>query len=93
MRQPDAVQFDAVHLSTDVTLHYAERGDRTGEAIIFLHAYVDSWFTFSQMLPLLSHPSTMPSRQTSAGTGTQISPNAATRWTTTSPMLARSWKR
>jgi non-heme chloroperoxidase len=54
MRQPDAVRFDAVHLSTDVTLHYAERGDRTGEAIIFLHAYVDSWFTFSQMLPLLS---------------------------------------
>jgi non-heme chloroperoxidase len=54
MRQPDAVRFDAVHLSTDVTLHYAERGDRTGEAIIFLHAYVDSWFTFSQMFPLLS---------------------------------------
>jgi non-heme chloroperoxidase len=53
MRQPDAVRFDAVRLSTDVTLHYAERGGRTGEAIIFLHAYVDSWFTFSQMLPLL----------------------------------------
>ena len=54
MRQPDAVQFAAVHLSTDVTLRYAERGDRTGEAIIFLHAYVDSWFSFSRMLPLLS---------------------------------------
>jgi pimeloyl-ACP methyl ester carboxylesterase len=37
-----------------VTLHYAERGDRAEEAIIFLHAYVDSWFTFSRMLPLLS---------------------------------------
>jgi pimeloyl-ACP methyl ester carboxylesterase len=48
------VRFAAVHLSTDVTLHYAERGYRTGEAIIFLHAYVDSWFTFSLMLPLLS---------------------------------------
>jgi non-heme chloroperoxidase len=54
MHQPNAVRFAAVHLSTDVTLHYAERGDRTGEAIIFLHAYVDSWFTFSRMLPLLS---------------------------------------
>ena len=54
MHQQNAVQFAAVHLSTDVTLHYAERGDRTGEAIIFLHAYVDSWFTFSRILPLLS---------------------------------------
>src|ERR671916_1865573 len=54
MRQPDAVRFDAVHLSTDVTLHYAEQGNPTGEAIVFLHAYVDSWFTFSRMLPLLS---------------------------------------
>ena len=25
-----------------------------GEAIVFLHAYVDSWFSYSQMLPLLS---------------------------------------
>jgi non-heme chloroperoxidase len=54
MRPPDAVRFDEVHLSTDVTLHYAERGARTGEAIIFLHAYVDSWFTFSRLLPLLA---------------------------------------
>ena len=54
MRPLEAVRFDEVHLSTDVTLHYAERGDRTGEAIIFLHAYVDSWFTFSRMLPVLA---------------------------------------
>ena len=35
-------------------LHYAERGDRKGEAILFLHAYTDSWFAFSRVLPLLS---------------------------------------
>jgi len=54
MHQPDDVQFTTTRLSTDVTIHYAERGDREGEAIVFLHAYVDSWFTFSRMLPLLS---------------------------------------
>jgi non-heme chloroperoxidase len=37
-----------------VRLHYAERGDRTGEAIIFLHGYSDSWFSFSRVLLLLS---------------------------------------
>jgi non-heme chloroperoxidase len=41
-------------LSTGVTLHYAERGDRKGETIIFLHAYTDSWFAFSRVLALLS---------------------------------------
>ncbi len=35
-------------------MHYAEQGDREGEAIIFLHAYVDSWFSYSRVLPLLS---------------------------------------
>ncbi|MBA4117065.1 MAG: alpha/beta hydrolase [Rubrobacter sp.] len=54
MHQPNGVEFATTRLATDVTLHYAERGVRTGEAIIFLHAYVDSWFTFSRMLPLLS---------------------------------------
>jgi non-heme chloroperoxidase len=54
MHQPNDVQFATTRLATDVTLHYAERGDREGEAIVFLHAYVDSWFTFSRMLSLLS---------------------------------------
>jgi non-heme chloroperoxidase len=49
------VHFARVSLSTDVTLHYAERGDREGETIHFLHAYVDSWFSFSRVLPSLSH--------------------------------------
>ena len=54
MHQPNDVQIATTHLSTGVTLHYAERGDQVGEAIIFLHGYSDSWFSFSRALPLLS---------------------------------------
>jgi len=54
MHQPNDVQFATTQLATGVTLHYAERGDPTGEAIIFLHGYSDSWFSFSRVLPLLS---------------------------------------
>ena len=54
MHQPSGVHLATVHLSTDVTLQYAERGDRAGEAILFLHAYVDSWYSYSRVLPLLS---------------------------------------
>src|SRR5215204_1940513 len=54
VQQPSNMHFAMVSLSTDVTLHYAECGDRKGEAIIFLHAYTDSWFAFSRVLHLLS---------------------------------------
>jgi non-heme chloroperoxidase len=54
MRQPNGVEFATVHLATGPRLHYAERGDREGETIVFLHAYTDSWFAFSRVLPLLS---------------------------------------
>ena len=54
MRQPDGVEFATTRLSTGLRVHYAEQGDRTGEAIVFLHAYVDSWFWFSRVLPLLA---------------------------------------
>src|SRR5918993_631456 len=54
LQQPSDVHFATISLSTDVTLHYAERGDRKGEAILFLHAYTDSWFAFSRVLALLS---------------------------------------
>jgi len=54
MHQPNGVEFATIHLSTGLRVHYAEQGDREGEAIIFLHAYVDSWFSYSRMLPLLS---------------------------------------
>ena len=54
MHPPNDVQFTTTRLSTGLRVHYAEQGNPTGEAIIFLHAYVDSWFSFSRMLPLLS---------------------------------------
>jgi non-heme chloroperoxidase len=54
MHQPNGVQFATTHLSAGLRVHYAEQGDREGEAIVFLHAYVDSWFSYSRVLPLLS---------------------------------------
>src|SRR3712207_6783849 len=55
MHQPNNVQFARTPpLSTGVRLHYAEQGDRAGEAIVFLHGYSDSWYSFSRVLPLLS---------------------------------------
>jgi non-heme chloroperoxidase len=55
MQQQNELKFATTPpLSTGVRLHYAERGDPTGEAIIFLHGYSDSWFSFSRVLPLLS---------------------------------------
>jgi non-heme chloroperoxidase len=55
MNQPNGIEFATTPLlSTGVRLHYAERGARGGEAIIFLHGYSDSWFSYSRVLPLLS---------------------------------------
>jgi pimeloyl-ACP methyl ester carboxylesterase len=48
------LRFATTRLTTDVTLHYAEQGDQAEEAIVFLHGYSDSWFSFSRVLPLLS---------------------------------------
>ena len=55
MHQQNDVEFATTQLATGVRLHYAERGDQVGEAIVFLHGYSDSWFSFSRVLPLLSH--------------------------------------
>src|SRR5215204_6504511 len=54
LHQPNDLAFGTIHLATGVRLHYAEQGDQTGDAIVFLHAYVDSWYWFSRVLPLLS---------------------------------------
>jgi non-heme chloroperoxidase len=55
MSQPNGIEFATTPLlSTGVSLHYAEQGDQAGEAIVFLHGYSDSWFSFSRILPLLS---------------------------------------
>lgn len=54
MHQPKGVRFATTRLSTGLRMHYAERGNPTGEPVVFLHAYVDSWFSYSRVLPLLS---------------------------------------
>jgi non-heme chloroperoxidase len=48
-----APRFATMPLATGVRLHYAEGGEPGGEAIVFLHGYTDSWFSFSRILPLL----------------------------------------
>ena len=47
------VRFGSTRLATGPQLHYAERGDPDGQAILFLHGWPDSWFSFSRVLPLL----------------------------------------
>src|SRR5919112_48851 len=54
MHHQSDVEFATIQLATGVRLHYAERGDQVGEAIVFLHGYSDSWYSFSRVLPLLS---------------------------------------
>jgi pimeloyl-ACP methyl ester carboxylesterase len=46
-------RFADVRLATGVRLRYAEQGDRHGAAVILLHGYSDSWFSWSRVLPLI----------------------------------------
>ncbi len=49
------VQFSSVLLKTGVRLRYAYKGDPAGTPVIMLHGFTDSWFSFSQVLPLLDN--------------------------------------
>lgn len=51
----NSIQFADTRLATGVRLHYAEQGDTSGHPIIMLHGYSDSWFSYSSVLPMLSH--------------------------------------
>ena len=51
--RPADPHFSVVRLPDGAQLHYAVQGDSTGDPIIFLHGYSDSWFSFSGVLPLL----------------------------------------
>jgi pimeloyl-ACP methyl ester carboxylesterase len=48
-----AASLDLVRLPNGITLHYAHQGPATGPAVVMLHGYTDSWFSFSRVLPLL----------------------------------------
>jgi pimeloyl-ACP methyl ester carboxylesterase len=46
--------FGTVRLATGPSLHYAESGDADGSAVVFLHGWPDSSFSYSRVVPLLS---------------------------------------
>ena len=45
--------LDNVHLPGGIRLHYATQGPPAGPAVVLLHGYSDSWFSWSRVLPLL----------------------------------------
>ncbi len=47
------ISFADVTLARGVRLHYAHQGPDTGPAVVLLHGYSDSWFSFSRIMPLL----------------------------------------
>lgn len=47
------VKFADAQLATGVRLRYAEQGPPDGRAVLLLHGWSDSWFSFSRVLPLL----------------------------------------
>lgn len=49
----NGLRFDTVQIATGPRIHWAEQGDPDGEALVFLHGWPDSWFTFSRVLALL----------------------------------------
>jgi non-heme chloroperoxidase len=48
------LRFATARLATGPRVHYGEQGDPGREAIVFLHGWPDSWYSFSRVLPLLS---------------------------------------
>jgi pimeloyl-ACP methyl ester carboxylesterase len=46
-------KFGEINLKTGIRMHYAEQGDASGEPIILIHGFTDSWFSYSRVLPLL----------------------------------------
>jgi non-heme chloroperoxidase len=54
IHQPTGMEFATTRLATGLRVHFAQQGNPTGEAIVFLHAYTDSWFSFSRVLHLIS---------------------------------------
>ena len=54
-RPSSDVRFSNIALRTGVRLRYAYQGDASGEPVILLHGYTDSWLSYSTVLPLLDH--------------------------------------
>lgn len=48
------LRFNRLKLKTGVELHYGSQGRESGDPIILLHGYPDSWFSYSRVLPLFN---------------------------------------
>ncbi len=48
-----SVRLHDLRLPNGVRLHYAEQGPATGPAVLLLHGYTDSSFSFSRVMPLM----------------------------------------
>lgn len=48
-----SASLDLVRLSNGIALHYAHQGPENGPALVMLHGFTDSWFSFSRVMPLL----------------------------------------
>jgi pimeloyl-ACP methyl ester carboxylesterase len=49
----DDLRFAKHRLPSGLCLHVAEQGSSDGRAVLMLHGYADSWFSYSRILPLL----------------------------------------
>lgn len=47
------VRSESIRVATGPRLHYADSGKPDGRAVLFLHGWPDSWFSFSRVLALL----------------------------------------
>jgi non-heme chloroperoxidase len=47
------MRLSRVAIATGPTLHYAEQGNAGGDAVVFLHGWPDSWFSFSRVAALI----------------------------------------
>lgn len=47
------VRFATTRLATGPLVHVAEQGDPSGEVLIFIHGWPDSWFSWSRVFGLL----------------------------------------
>jgi hypothetical protein len=84
------LRFATARLASGPRVHYGEQGDPGGEAIVFLPAYTDSWFSYSRVLPLLPRATT-PSPWTSVATATPSGRPAVTALRTSPPTWWPSW--
>jgi pimeloyl-ACP methyl ester carboxylesterase len=50
LRPQTPLRFNHVKLNTGIRMRYAEQGNDSGPAIIMLHGYSDSWFSYSSVL-------------------------------------------